>query len=646
VSLLDQVQFPSDLRALPREQLRQLADEVRDRHIDVVAQKGGHFGASLGVVELTVALHYAYDTPRDQLVWDTGHQAYVHKILTGRNADLPTIRTRGGLAPFLRRDESEYDAFGAGHAATSISAAWGMAVGRDVKGADFDVVAIIGDGAMGCGLAYEALNNAGHTDRNFTVVLNDNDMSIAPAVGALNKYLTSMVTNPAYNKVRDVVKDVLHRAPRSLGHLMEEVAGKLEDGVTHMFTPGMLFEALGFRYVGPVDGHDVDELVATFGRVRRMHGPILVHVLTQKGKGFHLAEDDPWTWHAASPFDKVSGSAMRKKAGRPRYQKVFGKSLVELADEDPRIVAITAAMPDGTSTDLFSRAHPDRYFDVGIAEGHGVTFAAGLATQGVRPIVAIYSTFLQRGYDNIVHDVALQDLPVVFGMDRAGIAGEDGPTHHGAFDIAYMLSIPGMTVTAGKDGTETIGLLRAGIDHTDGPFSLRWPRDAVPDEVPAALTIEPVPYATWQVLRQGGDVCILAVGTMVLPALDAAEELAARGIQATVVNCRYLKPYDRAAFEDVVSRHDVIMTVEEGAVTNGFGAFMLREIVAFRPGAPLHLATLGIPDDFVDHGARAGLLAELGLDPSGIARRARALVEGARPPASASGAGHPTRESA
>ena len=644
MSLLDQVKYPSDLRALPREQLKQLADEVRDRHIDVVAQKGGHFGASLGVVELTVALHYAYDTPRDQLVWDTGHQAYIHKILTGRNEELPSIRTRHGLAPFLRRDESEYDAFGAGHAATSISAAWGMAVGRDVKGADFDVVAIIGDGAMGCGLAYEALNNAGHTDRNFTVVLNDNDMSIGPAVGALNKYLTSMVTNPAYNKVRDVVKDVLHRAPRSLGHLMEEVAGKLEDGVTHMFTPGMLFEALGFRYIGPVDGHDVDELVETFSRVRRMHGPILVHVLTQKGKGFHLAEDAPWTWHAASPFDKVSGSTTRKKAGRPRYQKVFGKGLIELADEDPRIVAITAAMPDGTSTDVFSRAHPDRYFDVGIAEGHGVTFAAGLATQGVRPIVAIYSTFLQRGYDNIVHDVALQDLPVVFGMDRAGIAGEDGPTHHGAFDIAYMLTIPGMTVTAGKDGTETLGLLRAGIAHTDGPFSLRWPRDAVPDEVPSALTIEPIPYGTWEVLRQGTDVCILAVGTMVLPALDAAQELAARGIDATVVNCRYLKPYDRAAFEEVVSRHNAIMTVEEGTVANGFGAFMLREIAAFRPGAPLYLDTLGIPDDFVEHGGRAGLLAELGLDPSGIAQRARALVEGAgRPVGTASRA---TRESA
>lgn len=641
MSLLDEVRFPADLRGLPREKLRQLADEARDRHIDVVAQKGGHFGASLGVVELTVALHYVYDTPRDQIVWDTGHQAYIHKILTGRNDRLPSIRTRGGLSPFLRRDESEFDAFGAGHAATSISAAWGMAVGRDLRGSDFDVLAVIGDGAMGCGLAYEALNNAGHTDHDFTVVLNDNDMSIGPAVGALNKYLTSMVTNPAYNKVRDVVKDVLHRAPRSLGHIMEEVAGKLEDGVKHMLTPGMLFEALGFRYVGPVDGHDLDELVDTFTRVRKMRGPILVHVLTQKGKGFHLAEDDPWTWHAASPFDKISGTATRKKAaGRPRYQKVFGKGLVELADEDPRIVAITAAMPDGTSTDLFSRAHPDRYFDVGIAEGHGVTFAAGLATQGVRPVVAIYSTFLQRGYDNIVHDVALQDLPVVFAMDRAGVAGADGPTHNGAFDIAYLLAVPNMAVTAGKNGAETLGLLRAGLAREDGPFSLRWPRDAVPDEVPSALTIEPVPFGTWDVLRNGRDLCILAVGTMVLPALDAAQELAARGIDATVVNCRYLKPYDRAVFEDVVSRHEAILTVEEGTVVNGFGAYMAREITAFRPGAPLRIETLGLPDRFVEHGGREELLAEMGLDAAGIARRARALVDGG------SGVPRSTRESA
>ncbi len=629
VSLLEQIKNPYDLRALPREKLQQVADEARERHIDVVAEKGGHFGASLGVVELTVALHYVYDTPRDLLVWDTGHQGYIHKILTGRNERLPTIRTHHGLAPFLRRDESEYDTFGAGHAATSISAAWGMAVGRDLTGGDYQVVGIIGDGAMGCGLAYEALNNAGHTERNFTVILNDNDMSIAPAVGALNKYLTGVITNPAYNRIRDAVKEVLHRAPRSLGGLMEEMAGKFEDGVKHMLTPGMLFEALGFRYVGPVDGHDVDELVDTLSRVRRMHGPILVHVLTQKGKGFHLAEEDPWTWHAASPFDKISGHATKKKAGLPRYQKVFGKGLVELADEDDRVVAITAAMPDGTSTDLFSKAHPDRYFDVGIAEGHGVTFAAGLATRGVRPVVAIYSTFLQRGFDNIVHDVALQDLPVVFCMDRAGIAGADGPTHHGIFDIAYMLAVPGMTVTAGKDGREMLGLLRTGVSHESGPFSLRWPRDNVPAEVPSIAEIEPVAYGSWEVLRRGGRLAILAAGTMVLPAMDAAQELAARGIEATVVNCRFLKPYDRAVFEEVVRGHDAVLTVEEGTIVNGFGAFMAREIDAFRPDGGIRVGSMGIPDRFIEHGGRGELLAEIGLDVPGIVDRARTLAEAA-----------------
>jgi 1-deoxy-D-xylulose-5-phosphate synthase len=379
VALLDRIRYPADLRKLPRKDLRQLVDEVRQRHIDVVAQKGGHFGASLGVAELTVALHYVFDTPRDQLVWDTGHQAYIHKILTGRNERLPTIRQKDGLAPFCRRDESEYDAFGAGHASTSVSAALGMAVGRDLRGEDFKVAAVIGDGAMGCGLAYEALNNAGHTDRNFIVILNDNDMSIAPAVGAMNKYLTGMITNPAYNRARNLVKEILHRAPSTLGGVMEEMAGRLEESVKHMLTPGLIFEELGFRYVGPVDGHDVETLVDTLGRVRRMKGPILVHVLTQKGKGFDPAEADPWTWHAAAPFDKVTGEGKKTSSGGlPRYQRVFGEGLVQLADMDPRVVAITAAMPDGTSTDIFQKAHPDRYFDVGIAEGHAAEPARGL----------------------------------------------------------------------------------------------------------------------------------------------------------------------------------------------------------------------------------------------------------------------------
>jgi len=626
VGLLDRILSPKDLRALPRSELRRVVDEARQRHIDVVSRKGGHFGASLGVAELTVALHYVFDTPRDQIVWDTGHQAYIHKILTGRNQEIETIRQQGGLAPFCRRDESEYDAFGAGHAATSISAAWGMAVGRDLTGDDFEVVAVIGDGAMGCGLAYEALNNAGHTGRDFIVVLNDNDMSIAPAVGALNKYLTGVITNPAYNKVRSLVKEVLHRAPTSIGGAMEELAGRLEESVKHMLTPGMIFEALGFRYVGPVEGHDVDALVDTLSRVKGMNGPILVHVLTQKGKGFDPAEADPWTWHAAGPFDKVTGKGKKKSDGLPRYQKVFGRGLIELADADPRVVAITAAMPDGTSTDLFQKAHPDRYFDVGIAEGHAVTFAAGLATRGVKPIVAIYSTFLQRAFDSIVHDVALQGLPVVFGMDRAGIAGEDGPTHHGTLDIAYMLSVPGVTVTAPKDGAEMLALLRLATERHDGPWSVRWPRAVVPAEVPPLAEIPDLEPFAWEILRNGADAVILAVGTMVLPSMEAAERLAAEGIRCTVVNCRFLKPWDEAVFEEMMRSHPTVLTVEEGQVTNGFGACMARALDTLDLDRRPRMTSLGIPDHFVTHGARGALLAELGLDAEGIADRVRHLV--------------------
>lgn len=626
MSLLDQMKYPADLRRLKKSDLPKVVDAVRERHIDVVSQKGGHFGASLGVAELTVALHYAFETPRDQLIWDTGHQAYIHKILTGRNEDLPTIRTKDGLAPFCRRDESEYDAFGAGHAATSISAAWGMAVGRDLTDEDFDVVAIIGDGAMGCGLAYEALNNAGHTDRDFIVVLNDNDMSIAPAVGAMNKYLTGMITNPAYNKVRGLVKEVLHRTPTAVGDVMEELAGRMEESLKHLLTPGLIFEELGFKYVGPIDGHDVEELVDTFQRVKEMKGPVLVHTLTQKGKGFTHAEDDPWKWHAQGPFDKVTGQGGPKSAGLPRYQAVFGKGLIEMADADPRVVAITAAMPDGTSTDMFQKAHPDRYFDVGIAEGHGVTFSAGLATRGVRPIVAIYSTFLQRGFDNIVHDVALQGLSVVFGMDRAGIAGEDGPTHHGVLDIAYMLMIPGMTVTAPKDGAEMLGLLRLATEADDGPWSVRWPRAAVPEEVPHLSEVPEISPHTWEVLRNGGDCVLLATGTMVLSSMAAAEELDAEGIHCTVVNCRFLKPYDRTVFEEMVRSHPTVITLEEGQVSNGFGAYMAREIADLELEAFPRIGTLGVPDRFIQHGGREELLVEIGLDVAGIAAQVRNIV--------------------
>jgi 1-deoxy-D-xylulose-5-phosphate synthase len=636
LTVLDRINSPEDVRRLSRSELHALVDDVRDRHIDVISTIGGHFGASLGVTELTIALHYVFDTPRDRLVWDTGHQGYPHKILTGRNERFPTIRQKDGLAPFLSRKESEYDHFGAGHAATSISAALGMAIGRDMVGRDNSVVAIIGDGAMGCGLAYEALNNAGHTDRDLIVVLNDNDMSIAPNVGAMNKYLTGVITSPVYNRVRHEVKELLHRAPGSLRDVMERVAWRSKESVKGLFVPGMIFEELGFRYVGPLNGHDVDALVDTFKSVKRMDGPILVHCLTQKGKGFGLAEENAYKWHAASPFDKITGEGKSKSSGLPRYQKVFGRSLRELGGNE-RMAVITAAMPDGTSTEIFGDEFPDRFFDVGIAEGHGVTSAAGMATEGVKPVVAIYSTFLQRAFDSIVHDVALQQLPVVFCMDRAGIAGPDGPTHHGTFDINYMLLVPHMTVTAPKDGSEMVGLLKTGLDWEEGPYSIRYPRDAVPAPVPPADEIPAVEYGTWEVLRTGGDLAILAVGTMVLSSLEAARALAAEGIHATVVNCRFLKPYDRQVLGDVVRRHRTILTVEEGAVVNGFGSYMAREVDGIDPS--VRVCTHGLPDRFIEHGARNLLLAEVGLDAEGIAAAVRPLVSGAP-----SGAG--ARESA
>ena len=627
MSILDQIDGPEDVRALSREELHELVVAARERHVDVISKVGGHFGASLGVVELTVALHYVFETPREKLIWDTGHQGYIHKILTGRNEKLSTIRQKDGLAPFLRRDESEYDQFGAGHAATSISAALGTAIARDLNGDDYSVVAIIGDGAMGSGLAYEALNNAGHTERKLIVILNDNDHSIAPNVGAMNKYLTGVMTHPVYNRIREEVKELLSKGPGGVKGIMRRVVSRTEESVKGLFVPGMLFEELGFRYIGPVDGHDLDSLVDTLGRVRPLDGPILVHVITQKGKGFSLAEENAYKWHAASPFDKISGEAKKGGGGLPRYQKVFGKGLKELGELDSRIVAFTAGMPDGTSTDMFGEAFPDRFFDVGIAEAHAVTAAAGMAAVGgVRPLVCIYSTFLQRAFDGILHDVALQDLPVVFCMDRAGIAGPDGPTHHGAFDIPYMLLVPGMTVTAPKDGAEMMALVRLGIQHEDGPFSVRWPRDAVPEAVPHVSEIPDVDYGTWEILRRGSDLAFLATGTMVGAASAAAEALASRGVQAEVVNCRFLKPYDRDVLKDVAERHLRVITIEEGAVTNGFGAYMVRELAALASEPSIEVRCLGLPDRFIEHGPREVLLRDLGLDAEGIATEARRMM--------------------
>lgn len=623
----DRVTMPDDLRALSREELGTVVDEVRERLIDVISETGGHFAAGLGVVELAVALHYLFDTPRDKLIWDVGHQGYPHKILTGRSERLPTIRQKGGLSPFLHREESEYDVFGAGHAATSISAALGMATARDLRGRDHGVVAVIGDGAMTSGIAYEGLNNAGHTERDLIVVLNDNEMSIAPNVGAMNKYLTRVVTNPLWNRVRDEVKHLLQRTPASIGDVVESFAGRLEESVKNMFVPGMIFEEMGFRYVGPVDGHDLDALVDTLAKVKRLSGPRLVHVLTQKGKGYPLAEENPVVWHGAKPFDKISGKMAKGKGGLPRYSKVFGKALAEIGERRDDVAVITAAMPGGTGTGIFGDAHPDRFFDVGIAEGHAVTFAAGLAAEGIRPVAAIYSTFLQRAYDSIIHDAAIQKLPVVFAMDRAGVVGGDGTTHMGLYDIAYLMAVPNVTVTAPKDGAEMIALLRLGLDHRDGPFSLRYPRAPVPAEVPPLDQIAPVEFGTWEVLRRGRDLAILAVGAMVLPALDAARALEAEGYDPTVVNCRFLKPLDEETLAWVTERHESILTVEEGTVINGFGAHLASrpDTGAGGDGAP-RVVTMGVPDGLVEHGARGEQLEAVGLTPEDIAERARRMA--------------------
>jgi 1-deoxy-D-xylulose-5-phosphate synthase len=621
MSILDRIKGPADIRGLSNDDLVTLAAEIRERLIDVCSRTGGHIGAGLGVVELSIALHYVFDTPRDQLVWDVGHQGYPHKVLTGRNAALESLRQEQGLSGFLKRSESEYDAFGAGHAATSISAALGIAAGRDLMGDDYEVVAILGDGALTSGLAYEGLNNAGHSDRDMIVVLNDNEMSIAPNVGAMSKYLNSIQRNSLYNRLRNTIGELTDRAPGPVPQLVR----KWEESVKAFLTEGVLFEELGFRYFGPIDGHDLKSLTETFKAVRGLKGPRLVHVITQKGKGFPAGEHIE-KWHALPPgHDPSTGKQRNTAASRPNYTKVFGRALAELGTIDQKVAVITAAMPSGTGTEEFARQHPKRFFDVGIAEGHAVTFAAGMATRGVKPFVAIYSTFLQRGYDNIVHDVAIQSLPVTFCMDRAGLVGEDGETHMGLYDIAYMLAVPNMTVTAPKDSTEMLGLMRAAAAHTTGPFCLRYPRDTAPDDAPAIYDVQPPRHASWDVLRRGKDVAILAVGTMVLSALEAARDLAKEGLEVTVVNCRYLKPFDEVTLDAILANHRRILTVEEGTVVNGFGAFMAGVIA--RRDSGVRVSVLGVPDRIIYAASRKKQLAQCGLDPSGIAVRVRALLE-------------------
>src|SRR4051812_1539234 len=609
MSILERVHSPSDLKPMTRDELRAVAEELRVRLIEICSRTGGHIGAGLGVVELTVAMHAVFDSPRDKIVWDVGHQGYPHKFLTGRADRFESLRQEDGLSGFLKRTESEYDAFGAGHAGTAISAGYGMAVARDLNGEAFKVVSILGDGALTCGLAYEGLNNAGASDRDFIVILNDNEMSIAPNVGAMSKYLTSIQRNPLYNRVRSAIGNVVDAAPGPLS-AVGTLVRKWEESMKSFLTPGVLFEELGFRYFGPIDGHDLDVLMDTLSAVRDMSGPRLIHCITQKGKGFPAGEHIE-KWHALPPgHDPATGKQRKVSVTNSAYTAAFGQGLVELAGENPRLVAITGAMPSGTGTTGFAKAYPDRFFDVGIAEGHAVTFAAGLATEGIRPVCAIYSTFLQRAYDNVIHDVAIQHLPVVFAMDRAGLVGEDGPTHMGLYDIAYMLAVPGMVVTAPKNGSEMIGLLRNGLAYDKGPFCLRYPRDATPDIVPPAAEIDDIPHASWEILRHSSSagrdpdepIAILAVGTMVLSSLSAADILDSSGVSVTVVNCRYLKPHDERVLAQVVADHRNILVVEEGTIVNGFGSHITAVIARMDPS--VRVVTHGVPDDFVDQAPR------------------------------------------
>src|SRR5262245_28803287 len=610
--LLPDIESPADLKALGRGDLLRLCDEVRDYIVDVVSQKGGHLGASLGVVELTVALETVLDLPRDRVVWDTGHQAYVHKVLTGRREAFWTIRQSGGLSGFLKRDESAYDTFGAGHASTAISAALGMATARDLAGGKHRVVAVMGDGALTGGLAYEAMNNAGHSGRDLLVILNDNGMSIAPNVGAMSHYLTSVQTNPHFKKLRDESLHLLKRLP-ALGEPMGELAERLETAIKNILVPGGLFQALGLNYIGPVDGHDLPLLLELLPKVLEKKGPVLLHVLTRKGKGLPAAEADHESFHGVTPFDKITGKALGGKAsGLPGYTAVFGRAMLEAAAAVPDLVAITAAMPSGTGLTAFRSQYPGRFFDVGIAEAHGVCSAAGLAGDWARPVAATYSTFLKRAYDQIIHDVALQHLPVIFAIDRAGLVGADGPTHHGMLDISYLRSVPGMVVSAPKDGNELRDLLFTAARHGGGPFALRYPRDSVPEGYDEARAPRILPVGSWEVLAEGGDAAFLAVGPMVGVALSASELLRAKGISAAVVNCRFVKPMDLEVLRRIRAAAPVLVTVEEGSLVGGFGDGVVEALLDSKLSTD-GVVRRGLPDSFVAHGTREQLLQSVGL---------------------------------
>jgi 1-deoxy-D-xylulose-5-phosphate synthase len=621
---LDTIDSPGDIRKLNLQQLETLAEEIRERIIDVVSEKGGHFGGNLGVVELTLALHYVFDTPRDQLVWDTGHQSYPHKLITGRREQFHTIRQHEGISGFCKREESIYDVFNAGHASTSISAALGIAVARDARQEDYRVAAVVGDGALSGGLAFEGLNQAGHLKRKLFLVLNDNDMSISTNVGAISGYLNQIIKGQRYHQIKDLAKGIMDRIPL-VGDKIHGLASDVEDLAKHLAVPGLLFEELGIKYFGPLDGHDLRLLIDTFQKYRDHDGPVLIHVITKKGKGYGHAEVKPIWSHGVTPFDKASGVVHKSsKPSAPKYTSVFSETLSALARRDPKIIAVTAAMPEGTGLDKFGSEFPDRMFDVGIAEEHAVTFSGGMATQGMKPVAAIYSTFLQRAFDQTFHDVAIMDLPVVFCMDRAGIVGADGPTHHGIYDMAFLRILPNMVCMAPKDENELRHMLKTAFE-TGHPTSIRYPRgEGVGVEMDAEL--ETLPVGKGEVLREGSAGTIFAIGAEVWPSMEAAGILEKDGIHVTVVNARFIKPIDEELIRRYCTPGAKVMTVEEGSLAGGFGSAVMEKAQELGLDG-VEFERIGVTDTIVHHGSQAVLRAQFDLHPEGIVARMKRFLE-------------------
>ncbi len=612
-SFLPKIDSPEDLKKLSLEELKILADEVRDYIIQIVSETGGHLAPSLGAVDLAIAVHYVFDSPRDKIIWDVGHQAYAHKIITGRREAFATNRCWEGLSGFPRREESPHDAFGTGHASTSISAGLGLACARDAAGEDYTVVSVIGDGSLTGGLAFEGLNNAGALEKDIIVIINDNNMSISPNVGALHNHLAMILTHPAYSKLKDEIWDITGKLPS--GELIQKAVGRTGTGLKAMVTPALLFERLGFKFTGPVSGHNIEKLVRILRQVKQLKGPRILYVLTQKGRGYKFAEEDAIRFHGLGSFDKTTGMANGRKRKAPSYTAVFGKAMVELAAKNDKLVAITAAMSEGTGLTLMKDEFPKRFFDVGIAEGHAVTFAAGLASQGMKPVVAIYSTFLQRAFDQIIHDVALQNLPVVFAIDRAGVVGEDGPTHHGCFDLSYLRGVPGMTIMVPRDESMLRDMLYTASLYKAGPAAIRYPRGAGVG-VPLKTGFDEVQIGKAEILREGSEIAILGVGPALHECLEAAEMLEQEGIHLTVIDLRFVKPLDRELILSIAESHSYLLTVEENAIEGGLGSRVLE--LLSKLDAPPKVRRMGIPDRFIDQGPRRHLLKNLGLSAEGI----------------------------